>query len=190
MAQALEHTDKAQEEGGARTRFSVGLYFKTLQEVVVSPGRFFGSMPEDPGVEQNAFRFLVISGMFYATIYLTYFFERSFQMAAILVINAIGMPFLLAGLGFVVLAMTSSRGLPFRKIFAVYAYATGTVMIVAWIPALNTITEIWKFGLVAYGLVKGCGLSWPRSVVVVLLSVALLLLLLWSAIPVLGGLAS
>ena len=85
--------------------------------------------------------------------------------------------------------MTSVNKISFRKMFAVFAYATGVTMAISWIPALNTITEIWKFSLVTYGLVKGCGLTWSRSIVMVLVRIGLLLLFFWSVFPVINELA-
>lgn len=192
MQETTPETDGAPEQGEESPRaprFGVGVYFKMLQMLIVSPRQFFTAMGEDTAISGCAFKFLLISGVFHSCVYMTYFTERTAAVAIALVLNALGMPVLLAGLTHLAHAMTSSDKISFRKLFAIYAFATGTTMIVSWIPAVHILTELWRFILVVIGLVKACGLSWVRSVLLVLAGVVLLLMLFWSLFPLLLGTA-
>ncbi len=76
------------------------------------------------------------------------------------------------------------RRLPFERLFAIYAYAAGVTLLVSWIPFSNWLTEPWKWALIGLGMVKGGGLTWRQTVLILGLSLVLLILLFRAAFPV------
>jgi hypothetical protein len=105
-------------------------------------------------------------------------------MAGILLINAIAMPFIAAGTGFMVMTMTIGKRVTFTKLFAVYAFAGGVTMLASWIPLFVWVTEPWKWLLIALGMVKGCGLRWMQAVLIIGISIFILVLFFLSLAPV------
>lgn len=167
---------------------AVRLYLQTMTRLISSPSAFFRELPEGP-VHRRAFRFLLLSSLFFVSVSLTYFFDRAVIMVVILMANSLLMPVITAGISFMILTMCFGRTVSFSRMFSLYAYATGTVMTVSWIPGLIWITELWRLVLVTIGLNRGCGLSWMRSVMLVVLTMTVILLLFWSAAPLLADLA-
>ena len=166
-------------------RFTVGFYFKTLTGILGSPGQFFGAFPEKLGFRQP-FGFLLVSGLFFVGASLTYIHERQVVMAGILLVNAVAMPFIAAGTGFIIINMTTGKRMAFERLFAVYAYAAGVTMLASWIPLFVWITEPWKWLLIAIGMVKGCGLRWIQAILISGISIFLLALLFWSLASVIS----
>ena len=152
---------------------SVRLYLQTLTRLISSPSAFFRALPDGP-VHRGAFRFLLLSSLFFVAVSLTYFFDKAVIMVVILMANSLLMPIITAGISFMLLTMFSGRTVSFSRMFSLYAYATGTVMMVSWIPGLIWITELWRLVLVVIGLNRGCGLSWARSVILVVLTMTVI----------------
>ena len=69
------------------------------------------------------------------------------------------MPFMAAGVGFMLMTMTFRRRTGFERLFGVYAFAAGVTLLVSWIPLFLWLCEPWKWLLTGIGLVKGCGLD-------------------------------
>ena len=105
-------------------------------------------------------------------------------MVGILFVNSIAMPFVAAGIGFMVMTMTIGKRVAFAKFFAVYAFATGVTLLASWIPLFVWLTEPWKWLLIALGMVKGCGFKWMQAFLIIGLSVFVLVLFFWSLGPV------
>jgi len=110
--------------------------------------------------------------------------DKPWFMAAILFLNALGMTFITAGVGFMVMGMIRGRRVPFRRIFAVCAYSSGVTMLASWIPLFVWITEPWKWTLISIGMVRACGLSWKQTILVMGISVLVIVLFFWSVMPV------
>jgi hypothetical protein len=170
----------AMEDSG---RFTIRFYFQALTRILGAPGKFFGELPEKVGF-RHSFGFLLISSLFFTGASLTNIHERPLLMAGILLVNAIAMPLITAGVGFMVMIMTTGKRVPFAFFFAVYAFAAGVTMLASWIPLFVWLTEPWKWLLIATGMVKGCGLRWTQAILIIGLSIVIFVLFFWSLGPI------
>ena len=166
-------------------RFTLGFYFQALTRMLSSPSRFFSEMPIDTGFRQPL-GFLIISGLFFAGASLTTLSENQILMGGILFVNAVAMPFVTAGIAFMVITMTMGKQVSFPKLFSIYAYATGVTLLASWIPLFVWLTEPWKWILIVIGLVKGCGFKWMQAILVVAVTIFIAVLFFWSLGPVLA----
>ncbi|MCF8083788.1 MAG: hypothetical protein K9M96_11880, partial [Deltaproteobacteria bacterium] len=69
-------------------KFSIGFYFRTLTQMLGSPGQFFEAMPEGIGLKQP-FLFLLMSSLFFTGASLTCVPDRHVLMGGILFSNAV-----------------------------------------------------------------------------------------------------
>lgn len=173
-------------EATIKTRFGIKEYFETLLAVLRSPARHFRSSAEETGT-RKALLFLMISGIFYCSVSMTYFFENSLKMGVIMMINAILMPAFGALVTFILMSMTGQDRTPFGRVFNIYAYASGAVMVVSWIPGLAVIMEPVRALLVGIGLVSGLGVGKIRAAMLVILTGVVILLFFWTAAPLVMG---
>ena len=164
-------------------RFTLGFYFQALTRMLSSPSRFFSEMPIDTGFRQPL-GFLIISGLFFAGASLTTLSENQILMGGILFVNAVAMPFVTAGITFMVITMTMGKRVSFPRLFSIYAYATGVTLLASWIPLFVWLTEPWKWMLLIIGLVKGCGFKWMQAILLVAVSIFIAVLLFWSLAPI------
>ena len=164
-------------------RFTFGFYFQSLTRILGSPRQFFSELPENVGFGKP-FGFLLISGLFFTGASLTCIHEKTVLMAGILLINAVGMPLIAAGIGFTAMTMTIGKRVAFTRLFAVYAFAVGVTLLASWIPLFVWLTEPWKWLLIATGMVKGCGFKWMQAFLIIGLSIFVLVLFFWSLGPV------
>lgn len=104
-------------------------------------------------------------------------------MGGIFFVNALFMPFIATAVTCLVTILTPGKGVPFRRFFAVYAFAGGVTLLVSWIPLFVWLTEPWKWVLIALGMVRACGLGWRRALTVISLTIAGLILLFWPLAP-------
>lgn len=159
--------------------FGPRYYFQTLLCLIVSPAAFFRRLPENLSWTKMV-HFLLLSSIFHAAAGYTYYFNSTFSMLGILLINSIFMPLILGVFIYLGLNLSGAKIVSFSKVFMVCAFATGTVLIVSWIPKIQILTEIWKFIIIAVGLVQWCKISWKKSVFGIIISLALITMLLWS----------
>ncbi len=164
-------------------KFTIGSYFQALTRILGAPGQFFCEFPEKVGFRQPV-RFLVVSSLFFTGASLTCISASHVLMAGILLINAIAMPFIAAGIGFMVMTVAIGKRVAFKRFFAVYAFASGVTMLASWIPLFVWVTEPWKWLLIAVGMVKGCGLRWMQAVLIIGISIFILVLFFLSLAPV------
>jgi hypothetical protein len=162
-------------------------YLETISAIIRSPAKFYESVASETG-SRRALLFLMISGIFYCSVSMTYFFENSLKMGVIMMVNAIVMPALGAVFTFSLLGMTTQNRVPYGKVFNVFAYASGAVMVISWIPGLAMIMEPFRAVLVGIGLVKTFGIGKVRSVFLVIMTAVLLLLFFWTAAPLVAEL--
>lgn len=164
-------------------RFTIGFYFQSLTRLLSTPKVFFADLPETMGYRQS-FTFLLVSALFFTGVSLTYFYETSMVMALILLVNALAMPFIGAGICFMIMKMTMNKSIGFEKLFALFAFASGVTMLLSWIPKLFWLTEPWRWMLICIGMVKACGFRWIQAVFLMAVTMAILCLLFWSFAPV------
>jgi len=166
---------------------SIRGYFEVLQEIIRSPARYFENIATETGV-RRALLFLMVSSIFYCSVSMAYFFENSLAMGAIMLVNSLGMPALGAVITYCLLGMTWRERTPYSTIFNIYAYASGTVMVVSWIPGLAIAMEPVRALFVGIGLVKAAGVGKFMATLLVLLTAFVLLLLFWTAAPLVAEL--
>ena len=166
-------------------RMGIREYFESIFTILRSPAKYFESVADEQGWRRALF-FLMISGIFYCSVSMTYFFEHSLAMGVVMMANAVIMPALGAVFTFMLLSMTGDHK-PYFKIFNIFAYASGAVMVVSWIPGLAVIMEPVRAVLIGIGLVKVCGTGKIKAALVVVLTAALLLIFFWSTAPVVMG---
>ena len=159
-------------------------YFQTVVDLITSPRIFFTQLPQVIGYKKSL-NFLLISGLFWASLRYTYYSDHSLFEAATLLINAFGMPFVLAGFTFMVMGLFFGRITTFKRIGIIYIYATGVTMLLSWLPTIEIFTEPWRFILVAVGLVKACSFKWTQAITAIVLGVFIMLAMLASLNPVL-----
>lgn len=167
--------------------FSVGYYFTALSKILGTPRTFYRELSED-----TAFRpslgFLAASAIFSTVaLLMTQAAENPAFAGGIYFVNALGMTAIDAGLGYMLITMFLRRKVPFRRVFSVYAFASGVTLLASWIPLFVWITEPWKWILIGLGLTKHCGLGWRFSVFVIVMSIALIVLFFWSLLPVISS---
>jgi len=175
MTESMETTEA--------NKFSLGFYMHVLTGMLGAPGRFFKELPDETGYRRSL-GFLLVSSLFLTGASLTQVHERPLLMAGILLVNAIGMPFVTAGVSFMAMTMFIEKRVPFQRIFAVYAFSSGVTMLASWIPLFTWITEPWKWVMVSIGMASGCGLNWKQTILVIGLSILILVLFFWSLTPV------
>jgi len=164
-------------------KFSIGFYFKTLTRLLGKPRRFFTELPPEPGFK-NPVGFLVVSSLLFAgASLLKGGYDQPVLMAAILLVNAMGMALIASSLGYLVVLLTMGRCRTFSRFFSIYAFASGVTLLAAWIPNFIWLTEPWKWWLIAVGLVHGCGFTWKQSLMVTTISFCLLVSIFWLLIP-------
>ncbi|MEW6672253.1 MAG: YIP1 family protein [Thermodesulfobacteriota bacterium] len=161
-------------------KFSIGFYFRTLTRLLGEPRKFFDEFPPEPGFIKPV-GFLILSGLFFTIASLiTNTYTQPALMAAILFVNAVGMPLIASSLGFVVIIWAMGRPQTFPRFFSIYAFASGVTLLASWIPYFVWFTEPWKWWLIAIGLVHGCGFSWKQSLMVTTASFGLLVFIFWA----------
>jgi hypothetical protein len=167
----------------AANDFTIRFYFQTLTRLLGEPRRFFGS-----GLPQSGWRqslgFLILSGLFFtgASI-IADPRPKSALMAAIFFVNAVGMPFVAAGLGYMVMMLIMGRRVGFAQFFSIYALSSGATLLVSWVPFFLIFSEPWKWWLIATGMVKGIGFRWVQALLIIGLSIGIWLLFFWTALP-------
>ena len=171
------------QQSPTNNRFTFGFYFQALTKMLSSPTRFFGELPGETGFRQPL-GFLIISSLFFAGASLTTISENQILVGGILLVNAVAMPFVTAGISFMVMTMAMGKRVSFPRLFSVYAYATGVTLLASWIPLFVWLTEPWKWILIIIGMVKGCSFRWMQAILVVAVSIFIVVLLFWSLGPV------
>ncbi|MFH1953169.1 MAG: YIP1 family protein [Pseudomonadota bacterium] len=164
-------------------RFTFGFYFQSLTRLLSSPSRFFSELPYETGFRQPL-GFLMMSSLFFTGASLTTIGENQILMSGILLVNAVVMPFIIAGISFMVMTMSIGKRVTFARLFSVVVFATGVTLLASWIPLFVWLTEPWKWLLIILGMVKGCEFKWTQAVLIAAASIFILVLLFWSTGPV------
>ena len=119
------------------------------------PRKFFGELPESVGMIQAA-GFLTVSAIVHCAAALIHTAPSNYLvMGGTLLANAIGMVFLLTGLGYTLVSVTSKSKVRFGRLFRIYALSSGVTLLISWVPALLVYTEIWKWWLIGTGMTYG-----------------------------------
>ena len=165
-------------------KFNLRFYFSALTEMVREPGKFFSDLPADIGVKRPL-GFLLISGLIYAAAGLARSMPSDpILLGSILLVNAVGMTFITAGIGYMLMLMFVRKGVTFLSFFSVYAFSSGVVLLASWLPFFVWLTEPWKWWLIGTGMIKALGLRWTQAILILVVSFAIVALLFWSVLPI------
>lgn len=164
-------------------KFTFRFYLLTLNKVLEQPRKFFSELPQESELKKP-FGFLIVSSLFFAVaITVSGMCPNPFVIGSIFFINAIGMVFISAGIGYMAMTMIMGRNVTFVRFFSIYAFASGVTLLASWIPLFVWLTEPWKWWLIGIGLTKACGFSWKQAVLVIGISMVVLVLFFRSLIP-------
>jgi len=167
-------------------RFTAGFYFQVLTGILKEPRRFFSEMPEDMKVKQPL-GFLLISGIFFAGAGLvTSMPDNLFFWGGVYFINAVGMAFIAAGFGYIIMTIIIGKKVTFKKFFSVFAFSSGVTLLVSWIPFFIWITEPWKWWLIGTGMIRGFGFRRRHAVLIVGLTICIIILFFRSVLPLIA----
>jgi len=165
---------KNSEKDSCTAKFSMGFYLRTVTRLLSEPKKFFGDCAGETTFNQSLC-FLVVSSLFFtAASLMSNMYIRPFMMGAIFFVNAVGMAFIAAALGFVVMTMLMGRN----------AFASGITLLASWVPFLMYLTEPWKWWLIGTGMTRGCGFRLSQALVIIGVSMGVMFLLFWSVIPI------
>ena len=158
-------------------------YFGTLTHMLRHPREFFSELPEAAGM-RRACGFLFVSAVvFTAAGLLSNGWTQPLVVGGIQLFNAVGMAFILAVLGWVVMRLTARKKVTFVRFFSIYAFASGATLLAAWVPYFVILTEPWKWWLIGTGLTRSCGLKPAQALLIIGLSVGIWTLFVWSVMP-------
>lgn len=187
----LDTTEQKKKSGknSCAAKFSMGFYLRTVTRLLSEPKKFFSDRAGETTFKQSLC-FLVVSSLFFTAASLTSnMYIRPFMMGAIFFVNAVSMAFIAAAFGYVVMIMIMGRKVPFVRFFSIYAFASGITLLVSWVPFLMYLTEPWKWWLIGTGMSKDCRFRLSQTLVIIGVSMGVMFLLFWSAIPIItpGG---
>jgi hypothetical protein len=169
---------------GRMDKFSMPFYVQAVFGILGQPRKFFSELPLTIGMLQSLV-FLVISALFFCTASLMNIRLRaSCILGGIYLLNAVGMVFIMAGLGYLVMTLSIGRKVPFTRLFSIYALCAGVTLLISWVPYLVVLTEPWKWYLIGTGLTKGCGVKLREAVLIIVLSLTVWIVFYWSLIPI------
>ncbi len=165
-------------------KFNPGFYFRILIRIIRKPGIFFSNLPADIGLKQPG-GFLLTSSLIYMIACLASNMPQNpVLMGSILFINAVGMTFIAAGLGYMLMMMFMKKQVPFFFFFSVYAFSLGVILLFSWLPFFVWLTEPWKWWLIGTGMTKALGFKWTQAALIIIISYAIIALFFWSLLPV------
>lgn len=99
---------------------------------------------------------------------------------SILFLNAIGT--LLAGafFGYIAARILPGGGVPFNRMFSIYAFSGGLPLLIAWLPGSFWVSELWKWWLVGIGLTRAGEFHGHQAATIIGASIGLSLCFFWS----------
>jgi hypothetical protein len=169
---------------GRMDKFSMPFYVQAVFGILGQPRKFFSEMPLTIGMLPSLV-FLVISALFFCTASLMNIRLHAFYiMGGIYLFNAVGMVFIMSGLGYLVMTLSIGKKMPFARLFSIYALCSGVTLLISWVPYLGVFTEPWKWYLIGTGLTKSCGVKLREAVLIIALSLTIWILFYWSLIPI------
>jgi len=155
-------------------KFSINFYVQAVFGIMGHPGQFFSRLPQTSGMAQ-ALGFLILSSLFFSTAAQLHTNLQNFLVVGgIRMFNAVGMVFILAGLGYVVMTLLGiGKKVGFVRLFGIYALCSGVTLLVSWVPHLALLTEPWKWYLIGTGMTRGCGLKLKEALLIMAISLGI-----------------
>lgn len=156
--------------------FSLSDHARTVTGILLHPRRFFADLPDS--TVWQALGFLVGAAALHSAASLIHADPtRHLVLGVIHLVNAVGMALMMAGLGYALMLVLGAGRARFDKLLSVYAFASGLTLLVAWIPSLLVLSEIWKWWLIGTGMTTALGFKWYRALAVIGLSIVITVLL-------------
>ena len=164
-------------------QFTLAFYLQTLTKVLGQPRKFFSELSPDMGLKKPL-GFLVVSSLFFTGASLVNDMpEQPIVLGAIFFVNAMGMAFSAAGLGYVVMVIIMGKRVTFIRFFSLYAFSSGVTLLGSWVPLFFWITEPWKWWLIGTGMIKNCDFSLTQVFVIIGMSIVTMVLFFWTVLP-------
>ncbi len=165
-------------------RVSIGGYFKTVTSILGEPRRYFCEGRDDTSIN-TTLGFLIVSAVVYTIGFSTVNLSSGLlKNVMISFINAVGMVIISSIFSYLTMAMIFGRHISFRRLFGIFARASGTTMLVSWIPSFIFLTEPWKWWLIWVGLTSGASLRWYQATVIVLMSIFWVIIFFYSLLAI------
>jgi len=160
-------------EANRLDKFSIHFYVQAVFGIMGHPRKFFSRLPQSGGMTQ-ALGFLILSAAFFSfASMMNTNLQNILVVGGIRMFNAVGMVFILAGLGYVVMTLSIGKKVGFVRLFGIYALCSGVTLLVSWIPHLALLTEPWKWYLIAIGMISGCGLKLKEALLIMAISLGI-----------------
>lgn len=143
---------------------------EALSGVTFSPRRWFKDVfptvtPREAGT------LLLLASLFYAAAgALPLSDSGALVRVGVLLVNALGMTVLHAGVVWLVGVVGGGPALPFARLWTVFAIGTCPTLLIAWIPFTFFFSEPWRWVLVALGMIDGMGIGTKRTVLMLLIA--------------------
>jgi hypothetical protein len=150
------------------------VYFQTISNLMSRPGDFFGGTRSESMI--YSIKYLFVSILIFIMASMTLIRENHLSAAGILLINAVFMPFIMSIVSLLIIKMIGKKHVPFTNIFSVNAFASGTTILVSWIPLFLWISEPWKWTLIVIGYVRACGLNYRQAIVTMIITIIFIVL--------------
>jgi len=151
-------------------------FLDSLKRVLLRPGPFFQNLPEESTLWRPAIFLFACSGV-YGVIAALLSPEKRGLLAGIYFANAFLTPWIMAVVLYLASTVLCKNRFTFQTIFGITAYASVTLL-VSWIPGTALFAGLWRFYLVGLGLVRAGRISVARSLVLILVTAAILLLVI------------
>jgi len=162
-------------------------YCDAISGLLREPRRFFRERFQRIGARE-ALGALLMSGLFCSLAgVITRMSPRPVVLGIIYLINAVGMAFIAAAIGFTVMVLITGRKTGFGRVFAIVALSSAVILLFSWVPHLIVVTEPWRWLLIGFGLRYACGLKIRQILAVVGATIALLIALFYSVLPLIAS---
>lgn len=160
---------------GTQGKDMLRFYLTTLTGSLAGPRQLFSQLPQDLGFKKPLGYLTISSLIFSAAAAVTAVTGNPALFAGLYLVNAVGMTFISAGLGYLLIfALRGGRQVSFQLVFGVYAISSGTTLLAAWIPYFLIITEPWKWWLIGTGISRCCCLTYFQALWIVILSLGVI----------------
>lgn len=159
-------------------------YLATLISLLKEPGRYFQALPQTMGYKKPL-GFLFISGLVSTLAALAANGSPHPVMeGGIYFLNATGMALVASGFGFMIMTMFMKQRVGFSRFFSIYALATGTTVLVSWLPWCVWMAEPWKWWLIGTGMTQNFGFRPRHAAALILSSILVMMVFFYSFLPV------
>lgn len=108
-------------------------YGYSVIQILIEPKQFFTELSNNTTVAKSL-GFCVFCTIFYVIArLLTGSYQHPVQMGLIFFFNSVGMVFISAFLGYMIMVMTQGKKSSFKMFFGIQAFSSGVVMMVSWV---------------------------------------------------------